>query len=437
MRYSRLGNIPAKRHVQVRANGSGSPLLVEEVMGYEGFSGNESILLHLQSPCRLDSVGEFRPIQREEWVPDAHVHRLADANGVEPDGDPVSGRRLLMWNNDIEVSVCKPLEALDGFYRNGEGDEVIYIHRGSGVLRTIFGQVPFRERDYVVIPRGTTHTFDLPMGEEQFWLCFHTPGEIETPNRYRNRYGQLLEHAPFSQRDFHPPEELETFDESGEFHVTVRVRDGFQELRARPPSVRRGRLGRLRVAVHLQRGRLRAARRPLPPTAAGPPDLPGAELRDLHVRAAHARLGPGGRDAAVPPLEHPVRGGHVLRGRQLRVAQGRGPGLHHPAPVRPAARAAARRGRERARQAVHRRAGDHVGHVPAAPPVHALGRGGQAGVRLFVESGEDRRRARCTCRRTDHRSRSAPGRARSSTRASRGRTPGRRPPREWRGGRAG
>ena len=210
MRYAALGSIPAKRHVQVRANGDGSPLLVEEVMGYEGFSGNESILLHLQSPCRLDQVGGFRPIKREEWVPDAHVHRLADANPVEPGGDPVSGRRLLMWNNDIEVSICKPLEALDGFYRNGEGDEVLYIHRGSGVLRTVFGRVPFRERDYVVIPRGTTHTFELPMGEEQFWICFHTPGEIETPNRYRNRYGQLLEHAPFSQRDFHPPEELET-----------------------------------------------------------------------------------------------------------------------------------------------------------------------------------------------------------------------------------
>ena len=101
-----------------------------------------------------------------------------------------------MWNGDIEVSVCKPIEALDGFYRNGEGDEVIYIHRGSGELRTVFGRVPFRERDYLVIPRGTTHTFELPIGEEQFWVCFHTPGEIETPNRYRNRYGQLLEHSP-------------------------------------------------------------------------------------------------------------------------------------------------------------------------------------------------------------------------------------------------
>jgi homogentisate 1,2-dioxygenase len=239
MRYARLGSVPAKRHVQVRRNGDGSrrpdgdsasgSLLVEEVMGYEGFSGNESILLHLQSPCRLDQVGEFRPIEREEWVPDAHVHRLADANPVEAGGDPVSGRRLLMFNNDIEVSICKPDEPLDGFYRNGEGDEVLYVHRGRGVLRTVFGRVPFRERDYVVIPRGTTHTFELPDGEEQFWVCFHTPGEIETPNRYRNRYGQLLEHAPFSQRDFHPPEELETYDDQGEFPVTVRVRGGYQK----------------------------------------------------------------------------------------------------------------------------------------------------------------------------------------------------------------
>ena len=83
MRYARLGEIPPKRHVQVRRNGDGSPLLTEEVMGYEGFSGNESILYHLHSPCRLDEVGEFAPIVREEWVPDAHVHRLADANPVD------------------------------------------------------------------------------------------------------------------------------------------------------------------------------------------------------------------------------------------------------------------------------------------------------------------------------------------------------------------
>src|SRR4051812_33783758 len=173
MRYVSLGQVPAKRHVQVRANGASSPLLIEEVLGYEGFSGNESILYHLHSPCRLDAVGAFRSIVRDEWVPDAHVHRLADANPVGPGGDPVSGRQLLMFNGDIEVSIAKPTAQLAGFYRNGEGDEVLYIHRGRGVLRTIFGRVPFREKDYVVIPRGATVTWELPEGEEQFWVCFH------------------------------------------------------------------------------------------------------------------------------------------------------------------------------------------------------------------------------------------------------------------------
>ena len=147
MRYERRGEVPAKRHVAVRQpTGNGSRrLLVEEVMGYEGFSGNETILYHLNSPCRLDSVGEFSPVVRNEWVPDAHVHRLADTEPIVAGGDPVSGRRLLMFNGDLEVSVCKPDQQLEGFYRNGEGDEVLYIHRGGGVLRTVFGMVPFRE----------------------------------------------------------------------------------------------------------------------------------------------------------------------------------------------------------------------------------------------------------------------------------------------------
>ncbi len=224
MRYVAVGEVPRKRHTQVRDNGR---LLVEEVMGYEGFSGNESILYHLGSPCRIAGVGSLEPVPREEWVPDAHVHRLADFAAVPAGGDPVAGRHVLMFNGDIEVSVAKPTEPLDGFYRNGEGDEVFYVHRGGGVLRTVFGRVPFGERDYVTIPRGTTVSWELE-DTEQFWLVFHTPGEIETPTRYRNRYGQLLEHAPFSQRDFRPPTELETIDESGSYSLTVRVPGGLQ-----------------------------------------------------------------------------------------------------------------------------------------------------------------------------------------------------------------
>jgi homogentisate 1,2-dioxygenase len=223
MRYESRGRLPDKRHVAFRENGT---LLTEEVMGFEGFSGNESILYHLQTPCRITEIGSFTPIEREEWVPDAHVHRLFHSRQVPAGGDPVTGRRLLMYNDDVEIAVCRPTDEQDGFFRNGEGDEVIFVHEGSGELETTFGTLAYREHDYIVIPRGTTYRF-RPAGD-QLWLTFGTPGEIETPNRYRNRYGQLLEHAPYSHRDFHPPAELITHSEGGDCDLTVRVRGGYQ-----------------------------------------------------------------------------------------------------------------------------------------------------------------------------------------------------------------
>jgi homogentisate 1,2-dioxygenase len=223
MRYERRGPLPAKRHVAFRENGT---LLTEEVMGFEGFSGNESILYHLQTPCRVTELGDFTAIERPEWVPDKHAHRLFDSRLVAAGGDPVFGRQVLMYNDDVEIGVARPVELQDYFYRNGEGDEVIFVHEGSGELATSFGTLAYRPRDYIVIPRGTTYRF-APEGE-QLWLTFHTPGEIETPSRYRNRYGQLLEHAPYSHRDFHAPEELVTHRERGRHELVVRVRGGHQ-----------------------------------------------------------------------------------------------------------------------------------------------------------------------------------------------------------------
>jgi homogentisate 1,2-dioxygenase len=222
--YHRLGDVPRKRHVQFRENGT---LLTEEVMGLEGFSGNESILYHLHSPCRVKELGPFEPIEREEWVPDAHAHRLFNTWDVPPEGDEIAGRRLLMWNNDVEISLCRPAERMEYFFRNGEGDEVIFVHEGSGTVETIFGDVPYKPGDYVVIPRGTTYRF-LPDGGGQRYLVFETPGLIEIPRRYRNQHGQLMEHAPYYHRDLHPPAELKTVRERGEFPVKVRVRGGYQ-----------------------------------------------------------------------------------------------------------------------------------------------------------------------------------------------------------------
>src|SRR4051812_37843451 len=225
--YQRLGDVPRKRHVQFRENGT---LLTEEVMGLEGFTGNESILYHLRSPCRVMKLDGFETIERKEWVPDQHAHRHLKTFGVEPEGDEISGRRLLMWNGDVEISLCRPTETMDYFFRNGEGDEVIFVHEGSGVLETIFGDVPYKDGDYVVVPRGTTYRFrparrppeaDSVSGPgggasaatasgllPQRYLVFETPGLIEIPRRYRNQYGQIVEGAPYYHRDIHPPAEL-------------------------------------------------------------------------------------------------------------------------------------------------------------------------------------------------------------------------------------
>jgi homogentisate 1,2-dioxygenase len=222
--YQRLGEVPRKRHVQFRDNGT---LLTEEVMGLEGFSGNESILYHLTSPCRVEKLGDFETIEREEWVPDQHKPLHLKTWDVAPSGDELTGRRLLMWNNDVEISLCRPKESMNYFFRNGEGDEVIFVHEGEGTVETIFGTVGYTAGDYLVIPRGTTYYFDPSSGPQRY-VVFESPGLIEIPRRYRNEYGQLLEHAPYYHRDIHPPAELQTHRERGPFDVKVRVRGGYQ-----------------------------------------------------------------------------------------------------------------------------------------------------------------------------------------------------------------
>jgi homogentisate 1,2-dioxygenase len=134
-----------------------------------------------------------------------------------------------MWNDDVEIALCRPTGTMDYYYRNGEGDEVAFVHEGSGTLQTTFGEVPYKDGDYVVVPRGTTYRFVPDDAAAQRHLVFTTPGLIEIPRRYRNQYGQILEGAPYYHRDIHPPAQLNTHREGGEFLVRVRVRHGIQD----------------------------------------------------------------------------------------------------------------------------------------------------------------------------------------------------------------
>ncbi len=221
--YYRLGDIPHKRHTQFRKPDGG--LYREEVMGLEGFHGLESVLYHHFLPPRVLQV-EYLGDARIEYADYGAVrHRAFATADVPAGGDPVSARRVLLGNHDVTLSISRPTQSMDYFYRNAQAYEVWFMHEGAGVLRTQFGRLDFNSGDYLVIPYGTTWQMTLTTSEARFFVI-ESRSQIAPPRRYRNAFGQLLEHAPYCERDIRPPSELETHTERGEFEVRVKVRDG-------------------------------------------------------------------------------------------------------------------------------------------------------------------------------------------------------------------
>ncbi len=205
MFYVARGSIPPKRHTQHRApDGS---LYAEELFGVEGFTGRSSLLYHLVPPTRTHKVEPVGELVLEEADDGYHHHRLIDAAGVPPAGDAVTGRIPLFFNNDVVMGVVRPADAMPEhvFYRNGEADEMLFVHEGTGLLDTVFGPLRYGPGDYLVLPIGTTWRLVPDEGSEQRMLYLECPSEIEPPKRYRNDYGQLLEHAPFCARDIRMP----------------------------------------------------------------------------------------------------------------------------------------------------------------------------------------------------------------------------------------
>ena len=220
--YHKLGDIPHKRHTQFRKPDGG--LYREEVMGLEGFHGIESILYHHFLPPRVLKVEDLGAICVEYTDFGALRHRAFRTADFPAGGDPISARRVLLGNNDVTLSVSRPTQSMDYFYRNAQAYEVWFTHEGAGALYTQFGVLDFRPGDYIVIPYGTTWQMALDTPEARFWVI-ESASQIEPPKRYRNEWGQLLEHSPYCERDIRPPEVLETRTERGEFEVRVKVRD--------------------------------------------------------------------------------------------------------------------------------------------------------------------------------------------------------------------
>jgi homogentisate 1,2-dioxygenase len=201
--YHKLGQIPHKRHTQFRKpNGGG--LYREEVMGLEGFSSLQSLLYHNFVPPRVKHVEDLgsRLPETVDFGPIRHrAFRTADA----PLGtDPVSARIPLLANRDVILGISRPSQSMDYFYRNAQSYETWWVHEGRGTLKTQFGNLNFRQGDYIVIPFGTTWQMHIDGNEARFFTI-ENPSQISPPKRYRNEFGQLLEHAPYSERDIRPP----------------------------------------------------------------------------------------------------------------------------------------------------------------------------------------------------------------------------------------
>jgi homogentisate 1,2-dioxygenase len=219
--YHCLGELPHKRHTQFRLpDGS---LYHEQVMGTRGFEGIQSIVYHRRAPTAVLKAEDRGPIEIALEQPGALRHRHFRTRRLAPNGDFITGRQPLLHNNDVTISMVQPAEPMNYHYRNGQGDELIFVDRGEGRIESLFGTLPFRRGDYLVIPIGTTYR--LVTNGPATLLVFEARGSIETPRRYRNEHGQLLEHSPYCERDIRVPQELASHDEAGEFAVLVRARD--------------------------------------------------------------------------------------------------------------------------------------------------------------------------------------------------------------------
>ena len=216
--YQSNGIIPKKRHT-VFKNPKGG-IYYEELVSREGFSYMYSNLYHLKMPTQVKSLKDFIKEDRYDFMKDDHEPYHFNTNGLD---------KLLLYNNDISIFsfYIDDNNILDKnvFHRNGDCDALIYIQKGSGLLKTNYGNLSFHEEDYIVIPRGVIFQYDL-QSKNINGLIIESKGPIETPAKYRNKIGQLLEHSPFCERDIRVPELMDPIDDEGEFLVSVRFREG-------------------------------------------------------------------------------------------------------------------------------------------------------------------------------------------------------------------
>lgn len=226
--YHQLGNIPHKRHIIHDKPGGG--MYYEQLFGTEGFHGMSSLLYHVHRPTMITSISDpvfAGPLAAVDFNITPMMLKGWD---VKPTSDFLESRTYMLFNNDLNIALAAPQKSLtDYFYKNADADEMLFIHQGSGVLRTLLGNIPFSYGDYLIIPRGMIYQIDFTTTENRLFIV-ESNSPIVTPKRYRNNFGQLLEHSPFCERDIRRPQQLETHDKKGDFILKVRKQQHMHTL---------------------------------------------------------------------------------------------------------------------------------------------------------------------------------------------------------------
>jgi len=218
--YHSLGQIPAKRHTVFRK--PDGALYAEELVSTEGFSSMYSLVYHTHPPTIVKELGTPYSVE-PKIAREKHLkHTSLLGFNIKPEKDYLESRKIVLVNSDLQISLAAPMESMTTyFYKNSQADEVLFIHKGSGTLKTGFGKIFFKYGDYIVVPRGTIYQIEFNDTDNRLFII-ESFSPIHFPKRYQNKYGQLMEHAPFCERDIVRPSNLETFDETGDFKVLIK-----------------------------------------------------------------------------------------------------------------------------------------------------------------------------------------------------------------------
>jgi homogentisate 1,2-dioxygenase len=225
--YHQLGTMPPKRHITFRKDSGG--LYYEELIGNKGFVGPSSLLYHVQHPTQVRSVRLLKEILWEEDSDHTFRHRHFKTAQLKATASITADRIPLLFNNDVALEFAQPTKEDEYFYRNAQGDEIVYVSDGEGVLDTQLGEIPFHQGDYLVIPRGILHRYQFTKTPVKC-LVIESRGYVRTPKRYRNEHGQLMESAPYSERDIRRPQNLQAFDQKGDFVIVVKKENRLTEF---------------------------------------------------------------------------------------------------------------------------------------------------------------------------------------------------------------